>query len=83
MILVFPLCQQDPYYRFNDLRYRWISLDNWTYSTDFKIPFKVRCVYVCMFSIVYPLSVEIISLPEIFFYFLPEIYLLGLCVKVQ
>ncbi|XP_075837393.1 beta-mannosidase [Microtus pennsylvanicus] len=32
---------QDPYYRFNDLRYRWISLDNWTYSTDFKIPFNV------------------------------------------
>lgn len=83
MILVFPLYHQDPYYRFNDLRYRWISLDNWTYSTDFKIPFKVRCVYVCMFSIVYPLSVEIMLLPEIFFYFLPEIYLLGLCVKVQ
>lgn len=32
---------QDPYYRFNDLHYRWISLDNWTYSTDFKIPFNV------------------------------------------
>lgn len=31
---------QDPYYRFNDLNYRWISLDNWTYSTEFKIPFN-------------------------------------------
>ncbi|KAK7819384.1 hypothetical protein U0070_025412 [Myodes glareolus] len=41
MILMFPLYHQDPYYRFNDLRYRWISLDNWTYSTDFKIPFNV------------------------------------------
>nr|XP_003410544.1 beta-mannosidase isoform X1 [Loxodonta africana] len=30
---------QDPYYRFNDLNYRWISLDNWTYSKEFKIPF--------------------------------------------
>lgn len=30
---------QDPYYRFNDLEYRWISLDNWTYSKEFKIPF--------------------------------------------
>lgn len=42
---------QDPYYRFNDLNYRWISLDNWTYSTDFKIPFdlsewqKVKLVF--------------------------------------
>ncbi|GAB1288145.1 Beta-mannosidase [Apodemus speciosus] len=32
---------QDPYYRFNDLNYRWISLDNWTYSTEFKIPFNL------------------------------------------
>ncbi|XP_053779054.1 beta-mannosidase isoform X1 [Desmodus rotundus] len=30
---------QDPYYRFNDLNYRWISLDNWTYSKEFQIPF--------------------------------------------
>ncbi|XP_030046616.1 beta-mannosidase [Microcaecilia unicolor] len=29
---------QDPYYRFNDLTYRWISLDNWTYSRPFKLP---------------------------------------------
>nr|XP_033812769.1 beta-mannosidase [Geotrypetes seraphini]XP_033812778.1 beta-mannosidase [Geotrypetes seraphini] len=29
---------QDPYYRFNDLSYRWISLDNWTYSRPFKLP---------------------------------------------
>ncbi|XP_019594485.2 beta-mannosidase isoform X2 [Rhinolophus sinicus] len=32
---------QDPYYRFNDLNYRWISLDNWTYSKEFKIPFDI------------------------------------------
>ncbi|KAJ6668857.1 hypothetical protein lerEdw1_012343 [Lerista edwardsae] len=32
---------QDPYYRFNDLAYRWISLDNWTYSRTFETPFKV------------------------------------------
>ncbi|XP_004401913.1 PREDICTED: beta-mannosidase [Odobenus rosmarus divergens] len=32
---------QDPYYRFNDLNYRWISLDNWTYSKKFKIPFNI------------------------------------------
>ncbi|XP_003796374.3 beta-mannosidase [Otolemur garnettii] len=32
---------QDPYYRFNDLNYRWISLDNWTYSKTFKIPFDI------------------------------------------
>ncbi|XP_040607685.1 beta-mannosidase isoform X2 [Mesocricetus auratus] len=33
---------QDPYYRFNDLNYRWVSLENWTYSTEFKLPFNVR-----------------------------------------
>ncbi|KAM6439989.1 beta-mannosidase isoform 1-T1 [Liasis olivaceus] len=32
---------QDPYYRFNDLVYRWISLDNWTYSRTFKAPFDI------------------------------------------
>ncbi|XP_074084880.1 beta-mannosidase isoform X2 [Macrotis lagotis] len=31
--------QLDPYYRFNDLNYSWISLDNWTYSKEFRIPF--------------------------------------------
>nr|XP_054489769.1 beta-mannosidase isoform X1 [Agelaius phoeniceus]XP_054489770.1 beta-mannosidase isoform X1 [Agelaius phoeniceus]XP_054489771.1 beta-mannosidase isoform X1 [Agelaius phoeniceus] len=39
------LCQgliQDPYYRFNDVMYRWISLDNWTYSRTFKTPFDIR-----------------------------------------
>ncbi|XP_069486792.1 beta-mannosidase [Ambystoma mexicanum] len=29
---------EDPYYRFNDVAYRWISLDNWTYSRTFKLP---------------------------------------------
>ncbi|KAF1483818.1 Beta-mannosidase, partial [Pygoscelis antarcticus] len=33
---------QDPYYRFNDVMYRWISLDNWTYSRTFKTPFDAR-----------------------------------------
>ncbi|XP_043111548.1 beta-mannosidase isoform X2 [Puntigrus tetrazona] len=32
----------DPYYRFNDLAYRWISLDNWTYSTSFSVSTHVR-----------------------------------------
>uniref|UniRef100_A0A8D1WIM2 Beta-mannosidase n=1 Tax=Sus scrofa TaxID=9823 RepID=A0A8D1WIM2_PIG len=32
---------QDPYYRFNDLKYRWIALDNWTYSKKFEIPFDI------------------------------------------
>ncbi|XP_019408778.1 PREDICTED: beta-mannosidase [Crocodylus porosus] len=32
---------QDPYYRFNDLAYRWICLDNWTYSRTFETPFDV------------------------------------------
>ncbi|XP_006893154.1 PREDICTED: beta-mannosidase [Elephantulus edwardii] len=32
---------QDPYYRFNDLNYRWISLDNWTYIKEFTTPFDV------------------------------------------
>uniref|UniRef100_A0A8D1NIK7 Beta-mannosidase n=1 Tax=Sus scrofa TaxID=9823 RepID=A0A8D1NIK7_PIG len=32
---------QDPYYRFNDLKYRWIALDNWTYSKKFETPFDI------------------------------------------
>uniref|UniRef100_A0A8C2ZS38 Beta-mannosidase n=3 Tax=Cyclopterus lumpus TaxID=8103 RepID=A0A8C2ZS38_CYCLU len=26
---------QDPYFRFNDVSYRWIAYDNWTYTTTF------------------------------------------------
>ncbi len=26
---------KDPYYRFNDVDYRWIANDNWTYTSDF------------------------------------------------
>ncbi|XP_061103135.1 beta-mannosidase isoform X2 [Conger conger] len=33
---------QDPYYRFNDLAYRWISLDNWTYTSTFSVPTEMR-----------------------------------------
>ena len=25
------------YYRFNDIEYRWVSLENWTYTTEFEI----------------------------------------------
>lgn len=32
---------QDPYYGFNDVNYRWISLDNWIYRKEFKIPFDI------------------------------------------
>uniref|UniRef100_A0AAX7UEP9 Beta-mannosidase n=1 Tax=Astatotilapia calliptera TaxID=8154 RepID=A0AAX7UEP9_ASTCA len=27
----------DPYFRFNDVSYRWIALDNWTYTTTFTL----------------------------------------------
>ncbi|TSK42171.1 Beta-mannosidase [Bagarius yarrelli] len=33
---------EDPYFRFNDLAYRWISLDNWTYTTSFSVPDLVK-----------------------------------------
>nr|XP_006629912.2 PREDICTED: beta-mannosidase [Lepisosteus oculatus] len=33
---------QDPYYRFNDLEYRWIALDNWTYSRTFSLSSELR-----------------------------------------
>ncbi|KAM9477855.1 beta-mannosidase isoform 2-T2 [Clarias gariepinus] len=33
---------EDPYYRFNDLVYRWISLDNWKYTTSFSVPDHVK-----------------------------------------
>ncbi|XP_066576843.1 beta-mannosidase isoform X2 [Amia ocellicauda] len=33
---------QDPYYRFNDLVYRWIALDNWTYTRTFSLPLEFR-----------------------------------------
>ncbi|XP_078419500.1 beta-mannosidase [Cetorhinus maximus] len=32
---------EDPYYRFNDDAYRWIALDNWTYSRTFTLPSDV------------------------------------------
>ncbi|XP_061651475.1 beta-mannosidase [Phyllopteryx taeniolatus] len=33
---------QDPYFRFNDLLYEWISLDNWTYATTFAVSKQLR-----------------------------------------
>ncbi|KAM8736241.1 beta-mannosidase [Acanthopagrus schlegelii] len=33
---------QDPYFRFNDVSYRWIALDNWTYSTTFNVSTQLR-----------------------------------------
>ncbi|XP_061699522.1 beta-mannosidase isoform X3 [Syngnathoides biaculeatus] len=33
---------QDPYFRFNDLLYEWISLDNWTYATTFAVSKELR-----------------------------------------
>ncbi|KAM8833297.1 beta-mannosidase [Synchiropus picturatus] len=33
---------QDPYYRFNDLSYRWVSLENWTYTKVFTLPPTIR-----------------------------------------
>ncbi|KAB0368277.1 hypothetical protein FD755_020043 [Muntiacus reevesi] len=32
---------KDPYYRFNNLDYRWIALDNWTYIKKFKLRFDM------------------------------------------
>uniref|UniRef100_UPI00398ECDF8 beta-mannosidase isoform X2 n=1 Tax=Pristiophorus japonicus TaxID=55135 RepID=UPI00398ECDF8 len=32
----------DPYYRFNDEAYRWIAMDNWTYSRTFTLPSDIR-----------------------------------------
>ncbi|XP_038584899.1 beta-mannosidase [Micropterus salmoides] len=29
---------QDPYFRFNDVSYRWVAFDNWTYTTTFTVP---------------------------------------------
>lgn len=27
---------EDPYFRFNDVKYRWIAYDNWTYTRTFE-----------------------------------------------
>uniref|UniRef100_A0A4W5L5H4 Beta-mannosidase-like galactose-binding domain-containing protein n=1 Tax=Hucho hucho TaxID=62062 RepID=A0A4W5L5H4_9TELE len=34
---------KDLYFRFNDVAYRWIALDNWTYTTTFSINLVVLC----------------------------------------
>ncbi|XP_068574186.1 beta-mannosidase [Cebidichthys violaceus] len=33
---------QDPYFRFNDVSYRWIAFDNWTYTTTFTVSTQLR-----------------------------------------
>lgn len=33
---------QDPYFRLNDLSYRWIALENWTYTTTFTVSEELR-----------------------------------------
>ncbi|XP_077477136.1 beta-mannosidase isoform X2 [Stigmatopora argus] len=33
---------KDPYFRYNDLLYEWISLDNWTYTTTFAVSKEMR-----------------------------------------
>ncbi|KAM8916123.1 beta-mannosidase isoform 2-T2 [Spinachia spinachia] len=33
---------KDPYYRFNDVSYRWIAFDNWTYTTTFNASAQLR-----------------------------------------
>uniref|UniRef100_A0A8C5PSX5 beta-mannosidase n=1 Tax=Leptobrachium leishanense TaxID=445787 RepID=A0A8C5PSX5_9ANUR len=33
---------KDPYYRFNDVAYKWIAHDEWIYSKAFKLPPEIR-----------------------------------------
>ncbi|XP_046906886.1 beta-mannosidase [Hypomesus transpacificus] len=33
---------KDPYFRFNDVAYKWIALENWTYTTTFLVPPSLR-----------------------------------------
>ncbi|XP_033967913.1 beta-mannosidase [Pseudochaenichthys georgianus] len=33
---------QDPYFRFNDVSYRWIAFDNWNYTTTFTVSTQLR-----------------------------------------
>uniref|UniRef100_A0A674CTV9 Beta-mannosidase n=1 Tax=Salmo trutta TaxID=8032 RepID=A0A674CTV9_SALTR len=37
-----PVCLSDLYFRFNDVAYRWIALDNWTYTTTFSASTELR-----------------------------------------
>uniref|UniRef100_A0A674CT90 Beta-mannosidase n=1 Tax=Salmo trutta TaxID=8032 RepID=A0A674CT90_SALTR len=36
------VCLSDLYFRFNDVAYRWIALDNWTYTTTFSASTELR-----------------------------------------
>lgn len=42
---------QDPYFRFNDVSYRWIALENWTYSTTFAFSAHLRSDANFFFSV--------------------------------
>ncbi|KAF3845161.1 hypothetical protein F7725_008324 [Dissostichus mawsoni] len=33
---------QDPYFRFNDVSYRWIAFENWNYTTTFTVSTQLR-----------------------------------------
>uniref|UniRef100_A0A3Q2ZZA6 Beta-mannosidase n=1 Tax=Kryptolebias marmoratus TaxID=37003 RepID=A0A3Q2ZZA6_KRYMA len=37
-------------YRFNDLSYQWIALDNWTYTTTFTVPSQIRKKVLLVFD---------------------------------
>ena len=30
--------QQEPYYRYNDLNYRWVGVEDWTYTAEVSVP---------------------------------------------
>ncbi|KAF7666144.1 hypothetical protein LDENG_00116800 [Lucifuga dentata] len=41
---------QDPYFRFNDVSYRWIALENWTYTTTFTVYAPLRKKVLLVFD---------------------------------
>uniref|UniRef100_A0A3Q0RMG4 Beta-mannosidase n=1 Tax=Amphilophus citrinellus TaxID=61819 RepID=A0A3Q0RMG4_AMPCI len=40
----------DPYFRFNDVSYRWIAFDNWTYTTTFTVSPEIKQKVLLMFD---------------------------------
>lgn len=50
--------KEDPLRRYNDVAYRWVSEDDWTYSVTFKgegalIICTNRTIIICTFSYIY------------------------------